>query len=208
MKHLSGRIIETLVWGALLLTLCALLAVFLLFPARAKPLPVYGTVPAFALQDQESRKITLDDLRGQVWIADAIFTRCPGQCLIMSGHMKEIQAALPQALHVKLVSFTTDPAFDTPPVLKKYAGAFGAEDGRWIFLTGDAAALHHTLVDGLKLSVLDKPPGQRDSADDLFIHSEKLVLLDQSGRIRGYFDGETLEAVSQAVAAAKMLARQ
>ncbi len=91
---------------------------------------------------------------GQVCIADVIFTRCAGQCLIMSAHMKELQAALPAGSPVKLVSFTTDPAFDTPAVLKKYAGRYDAQDGQWIFLTGDKAALRHATVDGLKL---DRP---------------------------------------------------
>ena len=63
------------------------------------------------------------------------------------------------------------------------------------------------MVDGLKLGVVDKPPGQRDNADDLFIHSQKLVLIDQNGQIRGYFDGETDEGAAEALAAAKSLAR-
>ena len=111
----------------------------------------------------------------------------------MSAHMREIQDALPAGSPVKLVSFTTDPDFDTPAVLKKYAARFGARDGQWIFLTGGKAALRHATVEGLKLGVVDKPPGERDNADDLFIHSQKLVLIDQSGRIRGYFDGETAD---------------
>ena len=206
--NLSDRKIEAFAWGGFILCLCGILAVFVIFRPRAKPLPVYGTLSGFAFQDQDNRNITLEDLRGQVWIADAIFTRCPGPCLMMSGHMQEIQAALAPSLPVKLVSFTTDAAYDTPEVLKKYAGRFGAKEGRWLFLTGGGAALRHTLVDDLKLTVLDKPPGQRDTANDLFIHSQKLVLLDKSGRIRGYFDGETPEAVSRAVAAAATLARE
>jgi protein SCO1/2 len=121
--------------------------------------------------------------------------------------MQEIQDALPAGSPVKLVSFTTDADFDTPAVLKKYAARYSARDGQWMFLTGSKAALRHATVDGLKLSVVDKPPGQRDNADDFFIHSEKLVVIDQNGHIRGYFDGETAEGTSLALAAAKTLAR-
>ena len=92
------------------------------------PLPVYGTMSDFTLTNQNGLTVTLADLRGQVWIADAIFTRCPGQCLIMSAHMKEIQNGLPSGLPIRLVSFTTDADFDQPPVLKKYAERFGAND--------------------------------------------------------------------------------
>jgi protein SCO1/2 len=175
---------------------------------RAPPLPIYATLPDFTLTNQNGQTMTLDDFRGHVWIADAIFTRCPGQCLVMSAHMKEIQDALPVAQSVELVSFTTDPSFDQPSILKKYAERFGARDKRWFFLTGDKKALHGVEVDGLKLSVLDKPASEQESADDLFIHSEKFVLLDKMGRIRGYYDGQTAGSVAAVLAAAQTLARE
>jgi protein SCO1/2 len=175
---------------------------------KAAPLPVYGTMSDFILTNQDNKPFSLADLRGQVWIADAIFTRCPGQCLMMSGHMKEIQAALPSGLPVKFVSMTTDPAFDNPDVLQKYADRFGAQKDRWVFLTGEKAALHRAEVDGLKLSVIDKPAGDQTSPNDLFIHSEKFILLDKAGQLRGIYDGEKADTVPQIVAAAETLARE
>jgi len=172
------------------------------------PLPFFGSFPSFQLTDHDNRTTTLESLQGQVWVADVIFTRCAGQCLIMSDHMKRIQSALPPDAPIKLVSFTTDPAYDTPAVLQKYAARYGAGQGRWFFLTGDKAVLRHAAVDGLKLTVLDKAAGEQDNGNDLFIHSAKFVLIDKSGRIRGYFDGETDEGTAQALAAAKTLARE
>jgi protein SCO1/2 len=198
---------EWVAWGALVIIVLTLLAAFVVLPLTSKPLPLLGAMPDFALTDQDNQNVTLASLRGDVWIADVIFTRCSGQCPVMSAHMQEIQDALPASSTVKLVSFTTDADFDTPAVLKKYAARYSARDGQWLFLTGSKAALRHATVEGLKLSVVDKPPGQRANADDFFIHSQKLVLLDQNGRIRGYFDGETAEGASQALAAAKTLAR-
>ena len=198
---------EWIVWGGLLITILALLAAFVILPFRSRPLPVLGQMPDFALTGQDNQNVTLASLRGDVWIADVIFTRCAGQCPVMSADMRAIQDALPAGSTIKLVSFTTDPGFDTPAVLKQYGAHFGARDGQWIFLTGSKAALRHATVDGLKLSVMDNPSGQPDNGGDLFIHSQKLVLLDQDGRIRGYFDGETADGASQALAAAKSLAR-
>jgi protein SCO1 len=198
---------EWLVWGGLLITILALLTAFVLVPFKSRSLPVLGQMPDFALTGQNNQNVTLASLRGNVWIADVIFTRCAGQCPIMSAHMREIQDALPAGRPIKLVSFTTDPSFDTPAVLKKYGSQFGAHDGQWIFLTGSKAALRRATVDGLKLSVMDNPSGQPGNAGDLFIHSQKLVLLDQDGRIRGYFDGESDDGASQALAAAKNLSR-
>jgi protein SCO1/2 len=196
------------VWGGLLITILAVLTAWVVLPSRPSPLPVLGALPDFALTDQDSQSRTLASFHGDVWIADVIFTRCAGQCPVMSAHMHEIQDALPAGSPVKLVSFTTDPAFDTPALLKKYADRYGAREGSWIFLTGSKAALRHATFEGLKLGVADKPPGQREYADDLFIHSQKLVVIDQNGKIRGYFDGETTEGVAQAQAAAISLTRQ
>jgi protein SCO1/2 len=198
---------DWVVWGGLLITILALLAAFVVLPFKSRPLPVLGQMPDFALTGQDDHNVTLASLRGEVWIADVIFTRCAGQCPVMSAHMQAIQDALPAGLPIKLVSFTTDPAFDTPTVLKQYGAHFGARDGQWIFLTGSKTALRRATVDGLKLSVVDNPSGQPDNAGDLFIHSQKLVLLDQDGRIRGYFDGESADGASQALAAAEILAR-
>jgi protein SCO1 len=204
---LSERKIAWVVGGGLIFTMLVLVVAFLIHPFAARPLPVLGSLPDFALIDQNNHPITPASLLGQVWIADVIFTRCAGQCPVMSAHMQEIQNALPAGLPIKLVSFTTDPGFDTPSVLKQYAARFTARDGQWIFLTGSKADLHRATVDGLKLGVLDKPPGERDNAEDLFIHSQKLVLIDQTGHIRGYFDGETTDGPLQALAAATILAR-
>lgn len=196
------------VWGGLGIIVLAIIAAFVATQFKANPpLPVYAALPSFTLTNQDGKTVTLEDLRGKIWITDAIFTRCPGQCLLMSSHMKQIQDALPAGQPIQLVSFTTDPAFDSPAILKKYADRFGARDGAWTFLTGPKPALNAVEIDGLKLSVLDKPAGQREEANDLFIHSEKFVLIDKEGRIRGYFDGQETGVVAQVLEAAQMLSR-
>lgn len=174
----------------------------------AKPLPVLGSLGDFSLTDQDGRGAGLSDLRGQIWVADLIFTRCAGQCLIMSGHMKQLQTALGADSPAKLVSLTTDPGFDTPPILKKYGDRFSAQDGCWLFLTGPKAAIRKLAVDDLKLTIVEKKPGEQDNANDLFLHSEKFVLVDQQGRIRGYYDGETEDCIPPLVAAIRALSRE
>jgi protein SCO1 len=202
------RKVEWAVWAGLAVITFAIFAAFVLKQLKDPPLPVLGSLSAFTLTNQDGQAVTLAGFGGQVWIADAIFTRCPGQCLIMSAHMKQIQDALPSGAPIRLVSLTTDPVFDQPTVLKKYAERFGAADNRWSFLTGDKSALHGVEVDGLKLSVLDKPAAEQESNNDFFIHSEKFVLLDKLGRIRGYYDGQEPAAVAAVIAAAQTLVRE
>ena len=107
--------------------------------ARAS-LPTYSSVPDFTLTDQTGAAFhSGSKLNKQVWIADFIYTTCPGPCPRMSSQMHQVQTALGNS--VRLVSFTVDPAYDTPPVLAEYAKHFEARPGIWYFLTGPVATL-------------------------------------------------------------------
>ena len=155
---------------------------------EAAPLPVIGNIAPFSLTNQNGVVTTLDDLRGKVWLADIIFTRCPGPCARMTRQMQMIQAALPKNSGAKLVSLTTDPEFDSPEVLKKYADKFGADTARWQFLTGSKLGIAALAGDSLKLVAMETKPESRTSADDLFIHSTIFVLVDKQARLRGAFE--------------------
>jgi len=207
-----------LIWVGLGLTVVLLLLAFflsnlLIFTGRGKSLPVYGQVADFALTNQNGQVVSLGSLRGRVWVADVIFTRCAGPCLKMSRQMKELQQVLPQRSQVKLVTLTTDPDFDTPPVLKTYAQRFGAEGNRWEFLTGTKKALTELEVGSLKLTAIEKKPEERETPADLFIHSTIFVIIDKKGQLRGIFetsgDGiEPTEIREQILDATKRLERE
>ncbi len=151
-------------------------------------LPVYGSVADFTLTNQDGAPVSLADLRGHVWVANVIFTRCPGPCLKMTRQMKELQQALAQDSQARLVSLTTDPDFDKPAVLKSYAERFGADPQRWMFLTGLKKQVASLATQSLKLTAIEKTPGERQSPNDLFVHSTLLVLVDRQSRLRAIFE--------------------
>lgn len=175
----------------LLLVGFGLLSARLQSSRRAAP-PYLGQVADFTLTNQSGQTVTLADLRGKVWLADIIFTRCAGPCPRMTRQMASLQAALPHDSQAKLVTLTTDPKFDTPEVLGKYAQRFNADTNRWCFLTGGQQDIANLAIDSLKLTALEKPPGERIDEADLFIHSTIFVLVDKQARLRGVFetDGE------------------
>ena len=80
----------------------------------------YGPVGSFALTNQFDQKFGSENLAGKIWIADFVFTRCPGPCPIISTRMSELQKPL-RDTDVHLVSFSVDPEADTPAVLRAYA---------------------------------------------------------------------------------------
>ncbi len=147
----------------------------------AAPLPDYGSVPAFALVDQRGRQVTGATFAGRVWVADFIFTRCAGQCPMMSSRMQELAARLPAGF--QRVSISVDPAWDTPAVLSAYAERYGARDGSWLFLTGEPGAVRRLCRDGFHLAV-----GDEGTAEEPITHSTRLALMDRQGRLRGYYD--------------------
>lgn len=209
--HQQARKVEWLIYGGLLLLVATILLAFMLaalkvHAALGKPLPLYGAIESFTLTNQNGKAVTLTGLKGRVWVADIIFTRCPGQCLRMTMQMKQLQQALPASSQARLVSLTTDPDFDTPPVLKAYGQRFGADPGRWIFLTGTKSQLADLAIGSLKLTVVEKKPEERDSPQDLFVHSTIFVIVDKRGQLRGTFEtsgeGVDFEKVKKEILAA------
>ncbi len=151
-------------------------------------LPALGPVTGFTLTNQDGQVTTLADLSNRVWIADIIFTRCAGSCPIMSKQMESLQDALPSTSRTKLVTLTTDPDFDTPPVLKKYGERYGANFNRWTFLTGTKLAIGQLAANSLKLSAVPVKPEDQKNPADLFVHSTIFVIVDQHTRLRGTFE--------------------
>jgi protein SCO1 len=144
---------------------------------KQQPLPIYGQVPGFELTSETGQPFSSKSLDGKVWVADLIYTTCPGPCPRMSALMRQVQQASSSMSDVQLVSFTVDPEHDTPAVLAQYAVRYQAQPNRWHFLTGPREALDHLARDSFKLS----------NVDGSLNHSTRFVLLDRQSRIRGYY---------------------
>jgi cytochrome oxidase Cu insertion factor (SCO1/SenC/PrrC family) len=139
-------------------------------------LPVIRAVPPFSLVDQNGQTVTNTDLRGKVWIADFVFTRCKGPCPLMTARMLEMQKALVKTPDVKLVSVTVDPAHDTPEVLKAYAEANFADPERWKFLTGDQEVIEKLVTEGF-MQHLAEENGEP-------VHGTMFLVVDGNGMVR------------------------
>lgn len=159
--------------------------------AGVSRLEKYGPAPEFQLTDQEGKTVTNADLKGKVWLANFIFTRCAGPCPVMTSRMAEINQALGnKAKDVQLVTITVDPEYDTPEVLKKYGEKAGAKPDKWKFLTGPKDKIDALVVKGF-LQALSK------EADGMPIHSTRFVLVDREGSMRGFRDGNDPEIVQK-----------
>jgi protein SCO1/2 len=144
---------------------------------RRAPLPVFGHVPDFKLTSQSGEQFDGKSLDGKIWVADFIYTHCPGPCPRMSSQMRRVQNAVTAIPDVRLVSFSVDPERDTPPVLAEYAKRYQAQPGRWFFLTGDRKILDS----------LDRQAFMLGNVDGSMQHSTRFVLIDRHGNVRGYY---------------------
>jgi len=169
---------------------------------RQRSISAYGTVPGFQLTNQNGQPFGSAQLSGKIWIADFIYTTCPGPCPMISSRMSELQKPL-QKTDVHLVSFSVDPDKDTPEVLRGYADKLQAEPGRWDFVTGAKSAIYKLSHDGFKLAVSDG----RD-AQGIPVHSTRMVLVDRHGQIRGYYDATEPEAITKLLADTNHLLRE
>jgi protein SCO1/2 len=173
-----------------------------------EPLPVLGHLPDFSLIERSGEAVRLEDLKGQVWVADFVFTHCAGPCPLLSRRMQSLQESLTGYSDVRLVSFSVDPERDTPEVLAEYAKRYNAGD-RWLFLTGGKEPLYWLIMDGFKLGVDDGSaltagvPGP-----GTITHSTRFVLVDRAGRIRAYYDGASKDVAGQLLPDMQALLRE
>src|SRR5437868_1542062 len=168
----------------------------------SRNIQAYGAVPSFQLTNQDGQPFGSADLANKIWIADFIFTSCPGPCPIISSRMSELQRPL-EKTDVHLVSFTVDPDKDTPEVLRSYAQKLRAQPGRWDFLTGNRSAIYDLSQKGFKLGVAD---GSGEMG--MPVHSTRMVLVDREGQIRGYYDGMQADTVTKLLADTNHLLRE
>ena len=176
------------------------------FDSKPELPAVIGEVPSFELTNENNKKITLESMKGKVWVAGFIFTRCHMECPLISAEMARFQQRLldtpkpsgikemvssffsgkqpEKGIPVELVSFSVDPDHDTPAVLNEYSVKYEKNAETWNFLTGPKEDVVKLVEGGFKAGIGDVS----EKGDIISIaHLQKLVLVDKAGKIRGYF---------------------
>lgn len=103
----------------------------------------------------------------------------------MTGLLKAVQDTFRTEPRVALLSFSVTPWLDSVPRLRRYAAAKGILSGKWHLLTGTKSQIY-TLA--RQSYFVEETIGfARDSTE--FLHTEHLILVDESRRIRGVYNG-------------------
>ncbi|MCF7568361.1 SCO family protein [Sabulilitoribacter arenilitoris] len=140
-------------------------------------------VPAFSFINQDGKTITNKDYEGKVYVIEFFFTTCPTICPRMNANLIQIQNAFKDFEDFAVASFTINPDYDTPEILKNYAEHYGVSNPNWHLLTGNKEAIYKLANEGFNLYT-----GENTEIEGGFEHSGNFALIDKNGFIRSRKD--------------------
>jgi protein SCO1/2 len=124
--------------------------------------------------------------------------------------LADVQRRLGDDPGLSVVSFSVDPAADTPDVLHAYGQSRAIDPSRWKLLTGGVGEMIELIRKGFMLAVAraaDVAPEELTSSGPI-IHSVHLVLVDPAMQVRGYYDSTDPEAMKRLIADTQRLLRE
>lgn len=157
-------------------------------------------IPEFSFLNQDGRPMGRAEMEGKITVVDFFFTSCPSICPVMSKEMERVNDMFRDYPEVQIMSISLDPEYDTPEVLKAYADEHHAISGKWNFLTGPKAETYRLARCGFVIPTVDGNGVPED-----FVHTDKFMLIDDLGRIRGYYSGTSREDVDLLILETKVL---
>ncbi len=162
---------------------------------------IYHKISDFMLIDQKGNEFNSVELDGKIYVANFFFTRCPGICPKMMNNLKTYQRAITEMGDVKMISITIDPKNDSVEVLNNYAEKYQIEYPRWKLLTGDKDNIYKQAKENFIISVAE---GEGNAVED-FTHSERVMLIDKEGVIRGYYMSTDAQEIDRLIIETRLL---
>ncbi len=151
-------------------------------------------VDDFLFYNQDGKKVTLEDVKDKVYVADFFFTTCPGICPKMKKQMSRVYEEFKNRNDFILLSHTVMPEVDSVEVMAEFAKKQGAVSEEWMFLTGEKKEIYRMARQSY-FAVKTKGDGGPDD----FIHTENFILVDKNQRLRGFYDGTSTEDVDRLI---------
>ncbi|PZX07473.1 protein SCO1/2 [Psychrobacillus insolitus] len=143
----------------------------------------------FTYENHRGEDVSLEDLKGTVWLSTFIFTNCTTVCPPMTFNLTDIQQTLEEKgiVDYKIVEFSIDPEVDTPEVLQDYLANYDVVDeSKWELLTGYSQEhISKFAAESFKTLVKDDP------STDQVIHGVSFFLVDQNGVVVKSYNGAT-----------------
>ncbi len=159
---------------------------------KGKKIPdtIYHMVPDFSFKNQNGEAVNWEALEGKIVILNLFYTN--SNLKDVGSNVKKIASGYVKNPLIRFLSISVDPA-DTPDKIKEYAAQQGATAGRWDILNADTAQTYPFIRNGLLLDVVKHD----ENASTKFIYGNRIVLLDNQHRIRGYYEANNEDALAK-----------
>lgn len=164
---------------------------------------IYHQIPPFEFLNQDSILVSDKNLDNKIYVADFFFTSCPTICPKMKTQMLRLYERYQNIQNVALVSYSIDPEFDRPNVLKKYAERLHIQSPKWNLLTGDKKAIYQL---GEKSYMVTAQEDKNEAGG--FLHSGAFILVDKNKHVRGIYDGTKPEEVDHLIEDMEILLKE
>lgn len=152
----------------------------------------FHTIPRFKLVNYTGDSLSSDIFKDKIYVVNFFFSRCGTICPMTIKNIKHSQELfIKESDGLKFVSISVDPVFDSSVVLNEYQNRMGNSGTNWLFLTGDKKYIYDLIIKGFKVPVADASEFDKTirNIDEMFIHSEKVLLIDKKSQVRGIYDG-------------------
>lgn len=153
------------------------------------------TIDTFRFKNQLGCIVNKDTLNGHIYVANFFFCECPGICPKMMTNLEAVQKRFSKNDDVKLVSFTVMPWKDSVKTLFEYGNLHQINPQKWYLLTGNKSEIYRL---GRQSYFSEKQAGLL-SADNSFLHTESLLLVDKKSRIRGIYNATDTLQIKHAI---------
>ncbi|MBN9656319.1 SCO family protein [Halobacillus sp. GSS1] len=159
-------------------------------------------VQSFEGTTQEGESFSTDDMEGEVWLANFIFTNCNTVCPPMTRNMVKVQEQLKEeGVDAEIVSFSVDPTVDSPEVLKEFGKKYGVDHSNWSFIT------EYTQEEISKFAQESfKTSAVKTEGNDQVIHGTAFYLINEEGMVVKKYKGNTEVPFEQIVEDTKTIA--
>lgn len=146
-------------------------------------LPFYGKLPEYSFLNEEGKTFGSNELKGKAYIANFAFTSSNASSHSVFKETEIIQHRLRGVLdRVGILTFSLDAK---PTDLYKVARDLKAKPFVWRFVSAESSDLDNLLVNGFKIP-LRTNDGYAKNLNEV-AKTEKFVLVDGEGNIRGYY---------------------
>ena len=151
------------------------------------------TIDNFSFLNQDSSLITQSVFDNKIHVANFIFTTCGSICPVMTNNLKIVGNQFLLDTSVVLLSYSVTPWIDKPYVLKNYKQKNSITNSNWHFLTGDRGRIYKLARQSYFAE--ENIGFSKDSSE--FLHTEHVMLVDKTGRIRGVYNGTLILEMQQ-----------